>query len=92
MQRWTLGLVLLAPAIPLVIVCKIFETKYSKVARVSQDQVGDLTTVVEESVLGIRIIKGFDATAARPWPSASCPGGCARRNWSRPGSWRASGR
>ncbi|MET9530319.1 ABC transporter ATP-binding protein [Streptomyces sp. NPDC006649] len=58
-QRWTLGLVLLAPAIPLVIVCKIFETKYSKVARVSQDQVGDLTTVVEESVLGIRIIKGF---------------------------------
>ncbi|WP_328319727.1 ABC transporter ATP-binding protein [Streptomyces sp. NBC_00388] len=58
-QQWTLGLVLLAPAIPLVILCKTFETKYSKVARVSQDQVGDLTTVVEESVLGIRIIKGF---------------------------------
>jgi ATP-binding cassette subfamily B protein len=29
------------------------------VARLAQDQVGDLTTVVEESVLGIRIIKGF---------------------------------
>ncbi|NEE21457.1 ABC transporter ATP-binding protein, partial [Streptomyces sp. SID7499] len=25
----------------------------------AQDQVGDLTTVVEESVLGIRIVKGF---------------------------------
>ncbi|NDZ81536.1 ABC transporter ATP-binding protein [Streptomyces sp. SID10853] len=58
-QQWTLGLVLLAPAIPLVIICKVFETRYSKVARVSQDQVGDITTVVEESVLGIRIIKGF---------------------------------
>ncbi|MEV8567791.1 ABC transporter ATP-binding protein [Streptomyces sp. NPDC051322] len=58
-QQWTLGLVLLAPVVPLVILCEIFETKYSRVARRSQDQVGDLTTVVEESVLGIRIIKGF---------------------------------
>ncbi|WP_369249300.1 ABC transporter ATP-binding protein [Streptomyces sp. R41] len=58
-QEWTLGLVLLAPAVPVVIVCWIFERRYSEVARRSQDQVGDLTTVVEESVLGIRIIKGF---------------------------------
>jgi ATP-binding cassette subfamily B protein len=28
-------------------------------ARTAQDQVGDLTTVIEEGVLGIRIIKGF---------------------------------
>ncbi|MFF8918521.1 ABC transporter ATP-binding protein [Streptomyces sp. NPDC015032] len=59
MQQWTLGLVLLAPVVPLVMVCSVFETKYSVVARTAQDQVGDLTTVVEESVLGIRIIKGF---------------------------------
>jgi ATP-binding cassette subfamily B protein len=58
-QEWTLGLVLLAPAIPVVIVCWLFERRYSLVARRAQDQVGDLTTVVEESVLGIRIIKGF---------------------------------
>ncbi|MFF4354891.1 ABC transporter ATP-binding protein [Streptomyces sp. NPDC001530] len=58
-QQWTLGLVLLAPTVPLVIVCWLFERRYSEVARRSQDQVGDLTTVVEESVLGIRIIKGF---------------------------------
>ncbi|MGW2473693.1 ABC transporter ATP-binding protein [Streptomyces sp. NPDC001665] len=58
-QEWTLGLVLLAPVVPLVIICSAFETKYAKVARRAQDQVGDLTTVVEESVLGIRIIKGF---------------------------------
>nr|WTB33802.1 ABC transporter ATP-binding protein/permease [Streptomyces sp. NBC_00830] len=58
-QQWTLGLVLLAPVVPLVVLCSVFETKYALVARKAQDQVGDLTTVVEESVLGIRIIKGF---------------------------------
>ncbi|MFD6188252.1 ABC transporter ATP-binding protein [Streptomyces sp. NPDC060275] len=58
-QDWMLGLVILGPAIPVMITCGIFEKKYSAVARRAQDQVGDLTTVVEESVLGIRIIKGF---------------------------------
>ncbi|MEU2469752.1 ABC transporter ATP-binding protein [Streptomyces sp. NPDC012842] len=58
-QEWSLGLVLLAPAVPLMVLCSLFETKYSLVARRAQDQVGDLTTVVEESVLGIRIVKGF---------------------------------
>ncbi|TXS18155.1 MULTISPECIES: ABC transporter ATP-binding protein [unclassified Streptomyces] len=58
-QEWSLGLVLLAPAVPLMVLCSLFETKYSLVARKAQDQVGDLTTVVEESVLGIRIVKGF---------------------------------
>ncbi|MFG2672268.1 ABC transporter ATP-binding protein [Streptomyces sp. CB02488] len=58
-QEWTLGLVLLVPVVPLMIVCSVFEAKYSLVARKAQDQVGDLTTVVEESVLGIRIVKGF---------------------------------
>ncbi|MFE3738473.1 ABC transporter ATP-binding protein [Streptomyces sp. NPDC059134] len=59
LQDWSLGLVLLMPVVPLMIVCSLFETRYSLVARKAQDQVGDLTTVVEESVLGIRIIKGF---------------------------------
>ncbi|HEY9441203.1 MAG TPA: ABC transporter ATP-binding protein, partial [Streptomyces sp.] len=58
-QDWSLGLVLLAPAVPLMILCSLFETKYSLAARRAQDQVGDLTTLVEESVLGIRIVKGF---------------------------------
>ncbi|WP_051831349.1 ABC transporter ATP-binding protein [Streptomyces violens] len=58
-QRWSLGLVLLAPIVPLVVLCSVFEAKYSVAARRSQDQVGDLTTLVEEAVLGIRIIKGF---------------------------------
>ncbi|WP_405635201.1 ABC transporter ATP-binding protein/permease [Streptomyces sp. NBC_00056] len=58
-QDWGLGLVLLAPALPLMVLCYRFESKYASAARRAQDQVGDLTTVVEESVLGIRIIKGF---------------------------------
>ncbi|MGY0018788.1 ABC transporter ATP-binding protein [Streptomyces sp. cg35] len=58
-QDWGLGLVLLAPAVPLIVVCYRFEHGYAQASRRAQDQVGDLTTVVEESVLGIRIIKGF---------------------------------
>ncbi|MFD5538535.1 ABC transporter ATP-binding protein [Streptomyces sp. NPDC127079] len=59
MQDWTLGLVVLLPTIPVIWTCVLFEKRYATVARLAQDQVGDLTTVVEESVLGIRIIKGF---------------------------------
>ncbi|WP_405984705.1 ABC transporter ATP-binding protein [Streptomyces sp. NBC_00872] len=59
LQDWSLGVVLLAPVVPLVVLCAFFEGRYTLVARRAQDQVGDLTTVVEEGVLGIRIIKGF---------------------------------
>ncbi|MFG2552694.1 ABC transporter ATP-binding protein [Streptomyces sp. NPDC048581] len=59
LQDWTLGLVILIPAVPVMVTCVVFEKRYATVARRAQDQVGDLTTVVEESVLGIRIIKGF---------------------------------
>ncbi|WP_416964138.1 ABC transporter ATP-binding protein [Streptomyces sp. Agncl-13] len=59
LQDWTLGLVILGPAVPVIVMCVLFERRYAHVARLAQDQVGDLTTVVEESVLGIRIIKGF---------------------------------
>ncbi|MER7763310.1 ABC transporter ATP-binding protein [Streptomyces sp. NPDC097619] len=59
LQEWTLGLVLLAPAVPLLLCARAFERRYAVASRTSQDQVGDLTTLVEESVLGIRIVKGF---------------------------------
>ncbi|MCG0284974.1 ABC transporter ATP-binding protein [Streptomyces sp. PSAA01] len=58
-QEWTLGLILLFPAVPLMILCSLFEKRYATVARTVQDQTGDLTTVVEEGVLGVRIVKGF---------------------------------
>jgi len=56
---WQLGLVVSALAIPLVAVAVIFEFRYRVLSRRTQDQVGDLATMVEESVLGIRILKAF---------------------------------
>lgn len=56
---WRLGLVVAALALPLVVVSFVFESKYRVLSRRTQDQVGDLATMVEESVLGIRILKAF---------------------------------
>lgn len=58
-QHWALGLVLLAPAVPLIVVSSFFEARYALASRRAQDHSGDLTTVIEESVMGIRVIKGF---------------------------------
>nr|WP_236653568.1 ABC transporter ATP-binding protein [Streptacidiphilus melanogenes] len=56
---WQLALITVLPAAPLIILCSYFERRYSAAARLSQDQNGDLATVLEESVLGIRILKSF---------------------------------
>jgi ATP-binding cassette subfamily B protein len=58
-QTWVLGVLLLGPVVPLMILCSYFETRYALAARTAQDQAGDLATLVEESVLGIRIVKAF---------------------------------
>lgn len=60
---WQLGLIVAALAIPLVGLSFGYESKYQVLARRSQDQVGDLATIVEESVLGIRILKAFGRSA-----------------------------
>ncbi|MBB5956504.1 ATP-binding cassette subfamily B protein [Saccharothrix tamanrassetensis] len=54
-----LGAIVLACALPLLVLSYLFESKFKVVARRAQDQSGDLTTVVEESVLGIRVLKAF---------------------------------
>ncbi|WP_308258453.1 ABC transporter ATP-binding protein [Saccharothrix obliqua] len=54
-----LGLIVLGCTLPLVLLSYLFETRFKVVARRAQDQTGDLTTVVEESVLGIRVLKAF---------------------------------
>ena len=60
---WSLTLIMVAVAVPLFVVCFSSEFRYQLLARTSQDQVGDLATVVEESVLGIRILKAFGRSA-----------------------------
>ena len=62
--QW-LALIVLAQSIPLVALCLRFEDRYKSLARSAQDQVGDLATTVEESVLGIRILKAFGRSAQR---------------------------
>ena len=59
MLSWQLGLIIAVMAVPLVALCFRYESRYQALARRSQDQVGDLASMVEESVLGIRILKAF---------------------------------
>src|SRR5262249_24896640 len=54
-----LGLVSAVCAAPLILISTIYESRYAILARRSQDQEGDLATTVEESVLGIRVLKAF---------------------------------
>jgi ATP-binding cassette subfamily B protein len=56
---WQLALITVLPAAPLIMLCSYFERRYSAASRLAQDQNGDLATVLEESVLGIRILKSF---------------------------------
>ena len=54
-----LALLTMATAIPVLVLCRRFERNYHEVVRRIQDQTGDLTTAIEESAKGIRVIKAF---------------------------------
>ncbi|MGW1076158.1 ABC transporter ATP-binding protein [Streptomyces sp. NPDC002537] len=60
-----LALVGLCSAAPLLLVSYFYETRYKLVARRVQDQSGDLTTIVEETMLGMRLLKSFGRTRVR---------------------------
>jgi ATP-binding cassette subfamily B protein len=57
--NWLLAVIFMVCSIPLWIYGYVFESRYSVIARRSQDQAGDLATSVEESVHGIRVLKAF---------------------------------
>jgi ATP-binding cassette, subfamily B, bacterial len=54
-----LGIIMLVAIAPLAILTERFESKYRVEARRAQDLTGDLATSVEESTLGIRVIKSY---------------------------------
>ncbi len=54
-----LGLFVLVAMVPLMIFTRRFELRYSRDSRRTQDLTGDLATTVEESALGIRVIKSY---------------------------------
>ncbi|KIQ10170.1 ABC transporter ATP-binding protein [Rhodococcus sp. MEB064] len=62
-QAWQFGVIMLVVAVPLVLACVRFEEMYRIVARDAQDQAGDVTTTVEESIHGIRVLKAFGRSA-----------------------------
>ncbi|MDT7616340.1 MAG: ATP-binding cassette, subfamily bacterial, partial [Pseudonocardiales bacterium] len=54
-----LGLVVAITAVPLTALTLMLERRFSRAARRAQDQAGDLASVVEESALGIRVLKSL---------------------------------
>lgn len=54
-----LGIAVCVAMAPLAVVTRTYERRYNLQARQAQDLTGDLATEVEESVLGIRVIKAF---------------------------------
>jgi ATP-binding cassette, subfamily B, bacterial len=54
-----LGLVIAVTAVPLTVLTLLLERRFSVAARRAQDQAGDLATAVEESALGIRVLKSL---------------------------------
>ncbi|MFC4947840.1 ABC transporter ATP-binding protein [Pseudonocardia sp. GCM10023141] len=54
-----LGLVVAVAAVPLIVLTLALERRYSAAARLAQDQQGDIATIVEESALGIRVLKSL---------------------------------
>ncbi|HST48762.1 ABC transporter ATP-binding protein [Jatrophihabitans sp.] len=54
-----LGLGVCVAMAPLAVATRVYERRYNIEARQAQDLTGDLATGVEESVLGIRVIKSF---------------------------------
>jgi ATP-binding cassette subfamily B protein len=55
----TLGVIVLVAIAPLAFLTSRFEARYRVEARRAQDLTGDLATSVEESALGIRVIKSY---------------------------------
>ncbi len=56
---WSLALVSIAFCLPVVAVSHRFSRLYHQISRQSQDEQGEMTTIVEESGTGVRIIKAF---------------------------------
>lgn len=56
---WPLGVVVVVSIVPIVLVVLHFEGEYNGLSRQAQDQAGHVATHVEESVLGLRVVKAY---------------------------------
>ncbi len=56
---WPLGVVVLVSIVPIAATVLHFQKEYTRLSRLAQDQSGHVATHVEESALGLRVVKSF---------------------------------
>ncbi|BBZ08957.1 ABC transporter ATP-binding protein [Mycolicibacterium doricum] len=56
---WPLGVVVLVSIVPITLTVLHFQREYTRLSRLAQDQSGHVATHVEESALGLRVVKSF---------------------------------
>src|SRR5215211_3271874 len=56
---WPLGVVVLMSIVPIAATVLHFQKEYTQLSRLAQDQSGHVATHVEESALGLRVVKSF---------------------------------
>src|SRR3954469_7573544 len=56
---WPLGVVVLVSIVPITLIVLHFQKEYTRLSRLAQDQSGHVATHVEESALGVRVVKSF---------------------------------
>ena len=56
---WPLGVVVLISIVPITLTVLHFQQTYTRLSRLAQDQSGHVATQVEESALGVRVVKSF---------------------------------
>lgn len=56
---WPLGVVVLISIVPITVTVLHFQREYTRLSRLAQDQSGHVATHVEESALGLRVVKSF---------------------------------
>ena len=56
---WPLGVVVLLSIVPITLTVLHFQQDYTRLSRLAQDQSGHVATHVEESALGVRVVKSF---------------------------------
>jgi ATP-binding cassette subfamily B protein len=56
---WPLGVVVLVSIVPITLTVLHFQREYTRLSRLAQDRSGHVATHVEESALGLRVVKSF---------------------------------
>lgn len=56
---WPLGVVVVLSIVPITLTVIHFEREFTRLSRLAQDQAGHVATQVEESALGMRVVKSF---------------------------------